>query len=123
MAEVTNHQFYEDCVQIWEWGKHARSEWFRTKYPPWLRILKLPNREPDGLKRIIPEISPERFDQIEKAVTELPSQTMKDVLVDLYVNNYGVRQTARDLGVSDQVVWTHRNGALQILYGRLCYGT
>lgn len=106
----------EDLLMLREWGKWARSIWFRTQYPEWVKAMTGRRRETP--KSYIGDIRPEYAEQLDSHISALDEQ-QRDVLVNLFVNRLSVRDTAADLGISRQSVCQSRDISIAYLYGRL----
>ena len=111
---------FEDALNIWGWGRWARSCWFRTKYPEWVKMVVgvRKDADPESFGRFIPEITDEYGETLDRAVSRLPERH-RDVLVHFYVNRLETSEIAKDLNTSRYIVRQEREIALSILYGRL----
>jgi hypothetical protein len=111
---------FEDALKMWSWGKWARSCWFKTKYPEWVKrmtgIRKDTEQEVKG--RYIPPIDDAYGEKLDAAISRLPELT-RDVLVHIYVNRLEVSDVAKDLETSQYVVRDERKMGLSMLYGRM----
>jgi DNA-directed RNA polymerase specialized sigma subunit len=106
----------EDGLLLREWGRYARTAWFRTQYPEWVKAMTGRRRETP--KTYIGDIDPDYAAKLDRNISGLDEQ-QRDVLVNIYVNRLSVRDTAKDLGISRQSVCQSRDISIAYLYGRL----
>ena len=119
MSVVISIQDFEDTLLMWEWGKFARSAWFRTKYPEWVkRMTGVRKEESKAAQMPIGDIEPDYAYALDREIARLP-EMLRDILVHTYVNRLTMSDIAKDLEVSKKAIESNKVAALGILYGRL----